>query len=130
VPVPVTATCGGLGTLAPCRVLDTRSVGTGGPSIGPGSGRKYVANGACGIPSGAAALSTNVTVLSADAHGAIVVYPGDLATPPNAITVWIRPGQVRANNAIVKLAPDGSYWIWNTTAGTVDVVLDVNGYFE
>ncbi|MDL2717772.1 MAG: hypothetical protein PT977_08460 [Acidobacteriota bacterium] len=130
VPIPVAATCGGLNTLAPCRVVDTRSVGTGGPSIGPGSGRKYVANGACGIPSGMAALSANVTVLSGNALGSVVVYPGDLAAPPNAITVWIRPGQIRANNAIVKLAPDGSYWIWNTTSGTVDVILDVNGTFQ
>ncbi len=130
VPVPVAATCGGFNTLAPCRLLDTRSVPAGGPSIGPASGRKYVANGVCGVPSGMVALSANVTVLSLDAEGSVVVYSGDLATPPNANTVSIRRGQVRANNAMVKLAPDGSFWIWNTTAGTVDVVLDVNGVFQ
>jgi hypothetical protein len=76
------------------------------------------------------ALSANVTVVSQDAQGSIVVYPGDLPIPPNVNTVTVRQGQTRANNAIVKLASDGSFWIWNATAGTVDVILDVNGTFD
>ncbi len=132
VPVAVSAQCGGLNVLTPCRVLDTRNPNgsTGGPSIGPSSGRRFFATGVCGIPPGMTALSANVTVVSQDAQGSIVAYPGDLPTPPNAITVTVRQGQTRANNAIVKLASDGSFWIWNTTAGTVDVILDVNGTFQ
>ena len=65
-----------------------------------------------------------------DALGSIVVYPGDVPSPPGVTTVSIGRGQTRANNAILKLAPDGSIWIWNTTAGTVDVILDVNGVFQ
>jgi hypothetical protein len=76
------------------------------------------------------ALSANVTVVSRDAQGSIVVYPGDLPSPPGVSTVSVGAGQTRANNAIVKLAPDGSFWIWNTTTGTVDVILDVNGVFQ
>jgi hypothetical protein len=128
--VPVAAQCGGLTTLTPCRVLDTRSVNTGGPSIGPSSGRKFLAYGVCGVAPGALALSTNVTVLSQNALGSVVVYPGDLPSPPGVNTVSLGPGQTRANNAIVKLAADGSFWIWNTTTGTVDVILDVNGTFQ
>ena len=132
VPIPVAAQCGGLTALTPCRVLDTRNPNgpTGGPAIGPSSGRKFVADGLCGVPAGMSALSTNVTVLSRDALGSIVVYPGDLPSPPGVSTISLGPGQTRANNAILKLAPDGSFWIWNTTTGTVDVILDVNGAFQ
>lgn len=132
VAIPVAARCGGLGTLAPCRVLDTRNPNgsLGGPPIGPASGRRFFATNVCDIPPGKTAISANVTILSRNALGSIVVYPGDLPAPPNTSTVSVVPGRTRANNAIVKLAPDGSFWIWNTTTGTVDVVLDVNGYFD
>ena len=53
------------------------------------------------------------------------------AAPPLASTINFRPGQTRANNAIVPLALDGSGMkIFNGSAGNVDVIVDVNGWFQ
>jgi hypothetical protein len=38
--------------------------------------------------------------------------------------------RARAAAAIVKLAPDGSINVLNRSAGTVDFLLDLAGYFE
>jgi hypothetical protein len=130
--IPVAAQCGGLTTLDPCRVLDTRNPNgsLGGPPIGPNSGRRFYTTNTCGIPAGMSALSTNVTVISTNASGSIILYPGDLSSPPGVSTVSVVPGKTRANNAIVKLAADGSFWVWNATGGTVNVIVDVNGCFQ
>jgi hypothetical protein len=42
------------------------------------------------------------------------------------------PGQTRANNTIFRLACDGSgiLAVQNDGIGTVDFILDVNGYFQ
>jgi hypothetical protein len=47
-------------------------------------------------------------------------------------TINFSPGQNRANNAVLRLAVDGTGTIKvkNASAGTVDFVLDVNGYFQ
>ncbi len=43
----------------------------------------------------------------------------------------LRPGQTRANNAVVPLGADGAIAVHvHQQSGTVHVVLDVSGYFE
>jgi hypothetical protein len=39
-------------------------------------------------------------------------------------------GVTRANNGIVRLGPDGSVAVGCESTQSVDVVLDVSGYFE
>ena len=121
-------------TLAPCRALDTRRAAGpgGGPSLGAGATRIFVATGVCGVPLSARSVSANVTVTNVAAGGALVLYPADLPGVPNALTLAFRAGQTRANNALVGLASDGSgaFRITSSAAGSVDVVVDVNGWFE
>ena len=120
--------------LTPCRVLDTRKPNgpLGGPRLAASSVRRFVAAGSCGIPAGAQAISANVTVTNATADGRLVVYPGDLLVPPLVETVVFRAGRTRANNTILAFAGDGSGSInaQNATPGTVDLILDVTGYFQ
>jgi hypothetical protein len=121
-------------TLAPCRALDTRRPAgpAGGPPLGAGATRAFVAKGVCGVPATARSVSANVTVTNAGAAGTLALYPGDLLAPPNATTLSFRAGQTRANNALVALAADGSgsFRVTNSAGAAVDVVVDVNGWFE
>jgi hypothetical protein len=119
----------GFHPLAPCRAFDTR---VGAVALAAGEIRRFVAPGVCGIPAGASSVSANVTVTNAGANGALIAYPGDLPAAPNALTLAFRAGQTRGNNALVGLATDGSgaFNLLNSAAGSLDIVVDVNGWFE
>jgi hypothetical protein len=137
VATPVSGTAGGLFfyTVLPCRVVDTREAPgpSGGPALGPNATRTFpVTGGPCGIPPGAKAVSANVIAVRPVAAGHLAVCPGDAASAPLVSTINFSPGQNRANNAVLRLAVDGTGTIKvkNASAGTVDFVLDVNGYFQ
>lgn len=119
----------GFHPLVPCRALDTR---IGGAALAAGEIRRFTAPGTCGVPAGAGSVSANVTITNAIGGGTLILYPGDLTAAPNAGTLSFRAGQTRANNTLVSLAADGSgaFNIANNAAGRVDVVVDVNGWFE
>ncbi|MCM3878065.1 MAG: fibronectin type III domain-containing protein [Thermoanaerobaculia bacterium] len=121
-------------TLAPCRAIDTRRPAgpLGGPSLGAGATRTFVSTGVCGIPTTARSVSANITVTNTGADGTLVLYPGDLPAAPNALTLAFRAGQTRANNALLGLASDGSgaFKLASTATGPLDVIVDVNGWFE
>jgi hypothetical protein len=120
-------------SLTPCRLLDTRLAPGpyGAPAVPAVSDRVVLATGRCGIPASAAAISVNVTAVAPPAVGNLRFFPGD-GTAPNASTVNFGAGQTRANNAIVMLASSGSgtFGVRNSATAGVDVVIDVNGYFE
>ena len=120
-------------TLPPCRVIDTRTQTgpLGAPSLQPGATRMFdMSTNPCGIPAGAAAISANVTVTNVRSSGELVVFPAD-ATRPDTSTLSFTTGRTRANNAIVFFASTGeAFSIFDDSTGTVDLVLDVNGYFQ
>jgi hypothetical protein len=120
-------------TLTPCRLLDTRLAPGpyGGPAVPAGGERVVTAAGRCGIPSTAKAVSVNATVATPLAAGNLRFFPGDGAAP-NTSTLNFAPGVTRANNAIVMMASSGSGTVAlrNSSTASVDVAIDVNGYFE
>ncbi|MFN2387200.1 MAG: hypothetical protein ABR576_13110 [Thermoanaerobaculia bacterium] len=120
-------------TLAPCRVLDTRNPAgpRGGPALAGSSARLFGMAGVCGVPASARSVSANVTVTGPAASGNLRFYPGD-AGPPLASAINFRPGQTRANNAILRLSGDGAaaVFVANDAPATVHFILDVTGYFE
>jgi uncharacterized repeat protein (TIGR03803 family) len=120
-------------TLSPCRLVDTRAASgpLGGPSLVPGPDRSFPVAGVCGIPTGASSISVNVTAVQPSAAGELAFYAGDGA-PTGTSAISFSAGRTRANNAIVRLATDGSGTIKVTdrSAGPVHVVVDVNGYFQ
>lgn len=115
-------------TLTPCRLLDTRLAP---PAVAAGGERVVTAASQCGISAGAKAVSLNVTAVAPAAAGNLRFFPGD-AVAPNASTLNFTAGRTRANNAIVMLASSGSgtLAVRNSSTASVDVVIDVNGYFE
>jgi hypothetical protein len=93
--------------------------------------RAFPIAGACGIPSNAISVSVNVTVVSPSAQGSLSIYPGNTAAPL-ASAISFRTSRTRANNAKIALATDGTgtIGVTNNAAGTVHLVVDVNGYFK
>jgi glucose/arabinose dehydrogenase len=117
-------------TLTPCRVLDTRSADA--PALAAGATRTFPVALRCGVPASAKAVSVNLTVVTPTQPGSALAFPGNFAAPPNANGVSFRAGQTRANNLALALATngDGSVKIQNTSTAPLEVLLDVNGYFE
>ncbi len=114
-------------TVAPCRVVDTR--GANGPALSGGTDRAFAIAGSCGVPSGAAAVSLNVTVTLPNAAGDLRLFP---ATLPLVSTINFRAGQTRANNAVAALSPSGEIHVRCDMASgkTVHLIVDVSGYFQ
>ena len=120
-------------TLPPCRLIDTRlnPGDLAGPALQPRETRVFALTGVCGLPSSARAVAVNITVTDPVSAGSLSIVPGDAAvTTTSAIN--FRPGAGRANNGILKLSLDGSgaVAVYNSSSGTVQLVLDVNGYFQ
>ena len=116
----------------PCRLLDTRTaVGAyGGPSIAANQDRAFVTTGQCGIPITAQAVAVNITVTQPTSSGHLRFYPGGGVLPPSS-TINYSSGQTRANNAILTLGTAGDFVIHSGQAtGTVQVIVDINGYFQ
>jgi hypothetical protein len=130
-PPPAVSAATTFNAVPPCRVLDTRNAAgpLGGPSIGALVSRSFVATSTCNVPSGAVAISANVTVVNPASNGDLVAYPNGLAAPGTS-TVSFRAGRTRANNTLLYLASDGSFLVKNNAAGALDLVVDVNGYTQ
>lgn len=121
--------------VTPCRLLDTRNAPgpLGAPSLAAAGSpdRAFAVTGVCGIPSDAQAVSVNVTVTNVQASGALLLYRGD-GSPTTASTISFRPGVTRANNTHTQLALDGSgtFRVQNSSASTLDFIVDVNGFYR
>jgi hypothetical protein len=118
-------------TVTPCRVLDTRDPTMGGPALSAGVVRTFTIAGKCQIPLSAKSISANVTVTQPTGQGHLVLFPAGGAIP-DVSTINFRPGQTRANNAILSLGAGGNLSVVSGQApgNTVHVILDVNGYFQ
>ena len=116
---------GGFVPMAGVRLADTRLVGGG---IGAGQHRTFSAAGTKGIPETATALVLNVTATEGTSQSHLRVYPTGDALPPSS-SVNFGAGQTVANSVLVALGDDGKFDVYNRL-GTVDVVIDVFGYFD
>ncbi len=122
----------GSGTLfsaiSPTRILDTR---TSHQTLGPGATLPVKVAGANQIPSGAQAVAVNTTVTNGTASSFLTVFP-EGSTPPLASDLnWV-PGQTVANLVVPQLGTGsgaGGVNLFNH-AGMVDVVMDVDGWYE
>jgi hypothetical protein len=119
-------------TVTPCRVVDTRNpVGPyGAPALQAGANRAFVFGGQCAIPPTARAVALNVAIVKPTDPGFLVLSSGAGATPPTS-TINYRPGNIRANNAIVSLGGLADLTVHcGQGAGTTDMLIDVVGYFQ
>ena len=127
-PIPVSAaTALAYYSLTPCRLVDTRNPAGpfGGPALTSSFPRTFNFAGRCGVPSTAAAITANVTATRASQSGYISFSTGSSA-------VNFRAGQTRASNTLLGLGTGAtaSATAGLAATGTVDLVLDVTGYFQ
>lgn len=122
---PAQATSLSLWTLTPCRVIDSRSNNP----LGGLSTMTITIAGQCGVPSGAVAVTVNLTAAQPSDVGFFALYP--TGTPwGGTSTMNFRPGKTRANNAIVPMSIDGKIDIRNGSTTPTHFIIDVSGYFQ
>jgi IPT/TIG domain/Matrixin len=122
----------GFYTVTPCRVLDTRNPTgpLGGPAVVANADRAFTVTGQCGIPATARAVSANVTVTQPSSAGDLRL---SAAGGPLSLTSSInyRASQTRANDAVIPLGAAGALAVHcDQPSGTVQFIIDVNGYFQ
>lgn len=115
--------------LYPCRMYSTP--GGSGASLAPGEIRTIAPAGACGIPASAKAIAANATVVGPGATGHLVVWPAGTAMPVTS-NLNFNGGRARSNNVVVAMPGTAAtgFSIFNGSAGTTPLIIDVSGYFE
>ena len=128
VPGSTTVTGGYFYPITPCRLFDSR-VNT--PAIAAASQRTVLAWNACGIPSTATALASNVTSVNIPANGYLRAYPAGLSSRPLAWVNAFRYNQATATQAFISIngPTPGSFTLYGDFPfGAVDAIVDVDGY--
>jgi hypothetical protein len=118
-------------TVTPCRLLDTRS-STGGGPLSVNQTKTLSVLGLCGIPSTATSIVGNITAVSPTGAGTLTLAPASAGVTGTS-SVSFNPGNTRASQALIGLSGVGSraFTIRNgLMSGTVDVIVDVTGYFQ
>jgi len=124
--------------LVPTRICDTRATGpgvaanqcnTGGLSpIGAGGTLTFdVHTAGDGIPAtGVSAVVFNLTAIGPTTGTVLTAFPGP--SRPTASNLNVNAKEVVPNRVIVPVSSGGTVTIWNG-AGSVNVAVDVNGWF-
>ena len=128
-----TAGAGGLSfyAITPVRVLDSsQSLGLSG-TFTSGTAQLFTIGGTAGVPTGAAGISGNLTVLTPTSAGWALVSPEIVATPTTS-TLNVASGHSEANGFDVALGGGGHVSLeWaGTTGSTADIALDITGYWK
>jgi hypothetical protein len=114
----------------PSRVVDTRT-GVAGNRKGPvpaGGGTSATIGGHGGVPVSAGAVAVTITVVNAKQAGMIIGYRPD-EPKQNLGLLHFVPGASTSGFAVLRLS-GGRVIVGNTSAGTADVVVDVQGYYD
>lgn len=119
-------------SITPCRLFDTRNpTGPyGGPQLAAGATRSFTATGLCGVPAGAKAIVTNLTIVFPTGVGELRV--GASGAPiPETSAISFSGGQTRANNGIIRLSAGGAFDVFcGLPSGGTHAILDITGYFQ
>ena len=110
-------------TLTPCRVLDTRNVGSGQPFLGELT--VNAAFSACAPPSSAQAFVFNGTVVPPGGLGYLTLWP-DGENQPVVSTLNAADGSITSNMAIV---PTNNGSIDAYASALTQLILDISSYF-
>ncbi|MGO4805997.1 hypothetical protein AB4089_12790 [Arthrobacter sp. 2MCAF15] len=118
------ATPGAFQSLAPKRLLDTRSS----LALAGDSPVSLQVAGANGIPATAAAVVFNLTVTEPKKIGFITAYASG-SQRPNASNLNFNAGQTVPNLVTVPIGPDGKVTLFNRSGGSSHLIADVAGYY-
>lgn len=116
---------GGLITVNPSRAKDTRPT-----PVAKGAVLNVPLAGTNGIPAtGATDVVVNVTTLTSSAQGYLIAWPNSEARPHTSVINFAK-GQTISNEIVLPLGADGSVNFYNGAAGSVQVIVDVVGYYN
>lgn len=119
------STGGSFRALSAQRLLDTRSVAP----LSPNTAVAVRAAGAAGVPSaGVASVVVNLTATRAGASGFLTAYASGTARP-NVSSLNFSGAASVANLAVVPVGADGRIAVFSSSAASVDVLVDIVGYF-
>jgi uncharacterized protein (DUF1501 family) len=121
---------GGLGTMTPVRILDTRSgIGLARTvKLGPGEVIDIPVAGRDGVPAlGVGAAVMNVTVTQCESTGFLTVWPTG-EPMPDASSLNFVAGESVPNLVIAKLGAAGHVSVFNSN-GNTHLIVDVSGWF-
>ena len=110
---------------APCRVIDTRHVGSGQPFSGTLSPPVDVVGSFCGPPATAQAYVFNATVVPSGSLGYLTLWP-DGTDRPTVSTLNALDGSITNNMAIV---PSSNGKVDAYASGITQLILDISSYF-
>jgi hypothetical protein len=117
--------------LNPSRILDTRSgTGLSGP-FGSHAARTFGVSGHGGVPTGAVAVTGNLTVTGQTSGGYLFIGP-NATNNPTSSTLNFPVGDDRANGVTVALGAGGTLsvtFVAPAPGPTTHVIFDVTGYF-
>jgi DNA-binding beta-propeller fold protein YncE len=111
---------------APCRVIDTRNVGSGQPFMGTLSPPVDVVDSPCAVPSVAQGYVFNATVVPPGSMPYLTLWP-DGEGQPQVSTLNAGDGSVTSNMAIVPNHGDGKVDAY--AQGLTQLILDISSYF-
>jgi hypothetical protein len=121
---------GAFRSLPPSRLLDTRSgVGAPAAAVAAGGTVHLQVTGRGGVrPSGVSAVVLNVTAAAPTRSGFVTVYGDGMALPVVSNLNFV-PGQTVPNLVIAPVGAGGVVDLYNGSAGTVQLIADVSGYY-
>ncbi|MEO8556841.1 MAG: hypothetical protein ABI474_09235 [Actinomycetota bacterium] len=111
--------------ISPRRVMDTRNGTNTTKAKLAGGGRVTLT--IPGLPVGATAVTLNITVTGPTSAGYLTAYPAGSAQPTTSNLNFVA-GQTVANLVMVSVGSGGKVTFFNS-AGTVDVIADLAGYY-
>lgn len=133
VDVPLAQIPRAMQSLAPARLLDTRSPGEtvdgafrGAGRVAAGSVTEFAVRDRGGVPDLAGTAMLNLTAVNPSGRGFLSVYACDLPERPNASNVNFEAGQNVANAVLAALSADGDICVYSSTEA--HIVVDVNGF--
>ena len=100
--------------ITPNRVLDTRT-GLGRPAPGPVGAGEAIEVQVLPANQGYTGVVMNLTGVSPTASTFVTAYPGNVASPPRASNLNLKPGDVRPNLVMVGVSPQGTVKLYNLT---------------
>ena len=99
-----------------------------GQTLTAGGNLKVQVTGEGGVPSGATAVVANVTVTGGTASSFLTAF-ADGTSRPLASNLNFTAGESVPNRVIVPLSAGGALDLYNAS-GTVNAIVDVDGYFS
>jgi Carboxypeptidase regulatory-like domain len=114
----------------PYRAFDSRTVDPqdGGGPVAADHGRVVPLGGGLLLPAGTRSAVVNLTVTQASAAGHLTAYPSGQPRPANSDLNFVA-GRTVAGVAVLPVGADGGITLFNGSAGTVQVIVDVLGFY-